>query len=645
MELLPKLIAGELCLGGHQLASGYLNLPEKSKKVFIDNPFGEGRLYRTGDMALVREDGTIELIGRIDQQTKIDGQRVEPSESNFIIQLETGISHSAVVSAIVSERPALVAFLVLEPDTDWTSITRSLRMKISDQVPSYAVPKYWIQLPQLPLNVSGKVDLARLRGIAEAMKAGDLITSSLGRLKESGPDILQTQIDVLIGQLVAKVVARTLSIKESSVNFDASFVELGGSSLDAIVLASELRKLQVHISVADVLTSETLRDMVSRREEPTTALKIAPQPFSLLPGNVDLEREGLHDAFPVTPMQESILADAIMGNASYVYQRVYRLNGVTPEQVKSALETVVARSATLRTTFVPWKRSFLQLVNQTSHLPWRYAKNELLKNFIKRRAAVDMPIDAPLIRAAVVEENQFLVIEMHHGLFDFWSSLFVVQDTISVLQRTAAVPRVSFNSYVSHLQLADSGKMKDFWTSYLRSATSTIVNLEASETLGQDHSPFVLRSPISNTLDSMARSQGTTIGALAHAAWALALSTILDSTDVTFVAAFSGRDADIDGILSLDGPTLCTVPMTVHVDQTCSAVDFTKSVQANMWNLTKYAHYGMRNALKSGSLMPNSFNTMVNVLVKLPDSQENAPLTPILTHGDNFTQLVKIQQP
>jgi non-ribosomal peptide synthetase component F len=184
----------------------------------------------------------------------------------------------------------------------------------------------------------------------------------------------------------------------------------------------------------------------------------------------------------------------------------------------------------------------------------------------------------------------------------------------------------------------DDDKVKDFWKGYLQSAAPTLLELTTSSKSGQDIEPFVLTSDLGSGLPEYSHTHGVTMGAVIHAAWALTLASSLASKDVTFVAAFSGRDADMDGILTLDGPTLCTVPMRVLVDETMSIGNFTKNVQSNLWKLSKFAHSGIRNALRDGSIKPTAFNTMVNILVKMQDVQDDQPLVPILTHGDNFTQ-------
>src|SRR5204862_7541942 len=112
-------------------------------------------------------------------------------------------------------------------------------------------------------------------------------------------------------------------------------------------------------------------------------------------------------------------------------------------------------------------------------------------------------------------------------------------------------------------------------------------------------------------------------GTLIHAAWALTLSIRLHSADVLFTTAFSGRDANIDGILSLNGPTLCIVPMRVNIDGSSSMLAFTKSVQNNLWTLSRYAHSGLRQSLAAGGVRAHAFNTMVNILVKTQNLPED----------------------
>lgn len=633
---LPPNVAGELCLAGPQLADGYLNLPEKTQEVFVENPFGPGKLYRTGDMVVVDENGAVEIIGRIDQQTKIDGQRVEPNESNSILQICHGVITSSVVSATVLNRRALVAVVVPERSWNWKTLVRELRSRLRENLPSYAIPTYWVQRDKLPLNTSGKVDIATLVKEVEGLDEDRLISRS--SIPPITPPATPPQMDWLESQ-VMKIIAGVLSISLSIVDLDSSFQELGGTSLDAIVASSNLRKANVHIAVPDILQTISLREMISRRTTSAITSIGVPPAFSLLPKDSRLNIVGLEDAYPVTPLQEGIIADYMLGKANYVYQRVYKIKGVNLSQVKSALETVIARSIILRTNFVPWKRTFLQTARQSSTLPWKIMESSTLESYLEDTADQEMSLDEPLVRAAVVE-GHLLVLEMHHALFDHWSSQYIFTDAISILQGQDLIPRAPFNTYVAYQQKRHDDEAKTFWKDYLNAAKGSILDIPASK---EELLPLASTSSLTVSPSKFCSANGITLGALFHAAWALTLSVQLNTSDILFMTSFSGRDADVEGILTLDGPTLCTVPMRITIDENLSALNFTKAVQKNLWTLSKYAHSGLRNALIEGGLQANAFNTMVNILVSNQSVSDDSPLVPVLTHGNNFTQYPTVE--
>lgn len=638
LDHVPTGMPGELCLGGKQLAEGYLNLVEKTEEAFIPNPFGEGRLYRTGDMVVANDDGTIDLIGRIDQQTKIDGQRVEPNESNSIIQVQPGVVQSCVVSAFTLNRKSLVAIVVPQEDKEWVYLVRELRSTLQNQLPAYAIPRYWVPYKSLPLTTSGKVDISSLVMAVESMDAESLLTpshtppiASPRPTKASLPhasDFFESKI--------AEVIASTLYISLATIPLEASFQELGGSSLDAIVVSSSLRKTGINVSVADILQATSLRDIAPSRAEPSVT-STPPAPFSLVPEGVKLDLSQLEDAYPVTPLQEGILADSILGNANYVYRRIYKIQNVSLSLLRSAMDTAFARSSILRTTFFPWKRTFMQVVKSTANLPWTIIEGKSLDNFLNVLPRREMPIDGPLVRAAIVNK-EWLILEMHHALFDFWSSQCIVEDTIATIQGQAVVPRQPFSTYVEWQQRRHDDDAQKFWKNYLQASPTSHLDFKKNIDSDWNSESFVLTQNLGSHVANFSHNHGVTIGTILHAAWALNLASVDDTADVTFVTAFSGRDANINGVLSLDGPTLCTVPMRISINGKLSVIDFTKEVQSNLWNLSRYAHSGMRNALASASAKSNSFNTMVNLLVKLPGVDERSPLMPYFTHGDNFTQ-------
>lgn len=636
----PANTPGELCLGGSQLAKGYLGLKAKTRAAFIKNPFGAGRVYRTGDMVVLRDDGSMELLGRIDHQTKIDGQRVEPGEANAHVQRQLGVAQSHVVPATVLGRKALVAVVVSDQTVDWPALVREARAALRSLLPSYAVPSYWVEVEAVPLNTSGKVDVAGLVAMVEGLTAEELITptSSVSSTPPAG-----TPPDDALELKLLDAVAATLSLSPSAVSLDASFQELGGSSLNAIVLVGKLRAAGVQVSVPDILQAATLRDL---RPEPALVTGEVPAPFSLLPEGASARHApGLEDAYPATPLQEGLCLESIIGSADYVYRRTYRIQGVEPAQVRQALETVMSKNPIFRTSFTQSKRSFIQSVRQSVELPWKEYRGVALDRAIEDLKEDPLELDGPLVRATVLDDS-LLVLEMHHCLFDFWSSKFLAADAAAVLRGEQPVDRPPFSAYVAfNNAYASEPAPRAFWQEYLAGATETVVDLPpaASE---EDSEPFVLRADIGDALQRLSSATGVSVGAAVHAAWAMTLASHLGTDEATFLSAFAGRDANVAGILSLNGPTLCTVPMRVAVSPTGASVEqFAKETQNNLWNVSRYAHSGLRDALSAASLRPSLFNTMVNVLAvpKTDAFADDSALVPVDAETQNFTGYVCLE--
>jgi amino acid adenylation domain-containing protein len=234
---------GELCVSGPIVSDGYLNLDKKTAEVYIKNPFSEEpgyeRFYRTGDMALITEEGEIEITGRMDFQIKIRGYRVEPAEIDACIRRYPGILE-AVTIAIENKVGVkhLVAYIVAESRID----PALLRDFISGYLPRYMVPRFIEQLDKLPLNMNGKVD-----------RSGLPLPSIT-----SGPYVLpETETE----KKLAGIWVLVLGLEEGDIGREADFFELGGDSLRATILTFEIsRAFGVVLSPAEIFNSSILKE-------------------------------------------------------------------------------------------------------------------------------------------------------------------------------------------------------------------------------------------------------------------------------------------------------------------------------------------------------------------------------------------------
>ncbi|KAI0165441.1 hypothetical protein GGR52DRAFT_575533 [Hypoxylon sp. FL1284] len=623
---------GELCLGGDQIAEGYLNLPLETEKTFIPNIFGRGRLCRTGDLVVLREDGSMVHLGRIDRQIKVDGQRVDPNAPNNMVQIQPFVHKSCVLAAVIRGRKSLVATIVPTDDApEWKTLVKDVKQAVRDQIEAYAVPRYWVKMTDIPVNPNGKTDVKKLTEIIEAMDENEVI----GQVSGEGNGHLDTDVREMLGQI--------LSMSPNGVNADANFQELGGSSLDAIVLSSKARSIGFHLEVPDLLEDTPLHEVFGKPRGEAVGPMGPPDAFSLLPDNAPVKKtDDIEDAYPVTPLQEGVLADTMLGNANHVYQRVYKIQGKTQvDQIKEVLNLVVQKSPILRTTFKPWKRSFVQTVKKFINVPWKTMSGDL-NTALKKLQGQPLEIGGPMLRATVLGSDT-LILEMHHSLFDYWSSQFVFADMVAILKGNDAISRAPFSPYVAYQQNRTKDPAdKEFWQKYLGSAAETTLELPGTNADGES---FALNADLGDALHKYSQGGHVTVGSAIHQAWAFTLAKYVGQNDVLYMTATSGRDADVDGVLTLNGPTLCTVPFRTSLDKSlgASASAHGKDVQNTMWDISKHGHIGFRNAMAAASLKPTHLNTMVNVITKLEEVDAESPLAPIIAHGDNFTQYVTLE--
>ena len=526
-------------------------------------------------------------------------------------------------------RKALVAVVVPREGVNWSSLWSELRTSLRSQLPAYAVPSYWVPRQELSRNINGKTDIASLTKLVESLDEHDLL--SLPRSEHTSANKNDTE------DAVVEAVAGRLSVPPTNVDIEASFQDLGGSSLDAIHVGSELRHTGISTSAGSILQADSLREVAADSTLIKSNSLISPAPFSLAPTN--FKRGSAEDAYPATPLQEGIVADSLLGKTNYVYRRIYSIHGASILQLRSAFRSIIKKSPLLRTSFIPSKKTFVQVVNKSIDLPWTETKEDL-ESFLKSPVKDPISVFGPLLRCTVLN-GKTLVVDVHHSIFDYWSNHFIFNDVNSILHGKEPVRRTPFSSYVRFQMEQQTERTHSFWEHYLGEINPSELKLKGASKIESesDHGAFTVTSKVEADLAGSSLSHGNTVGSLVHAVWALVLSICHKADDVQFAVAFSGRDADIDGILDLDGPTLCVVPMRIKLDLSLKVVDFVQQVQTDqLWRLPEYAHYGMRNALQAGNLAADSFNTMVNVLVKTLEALPNQPLVPVPQDADNYTQ-------
>ncbi|HEV2736834.1 MAG TPA: amino acid adenylation domain-containing protein, partial [Longimicrobiaceae bacterium] len=402
----PVGVAGELYVGGGQVARGYLDRPGLTAGRFVPDPFARepgARLYRTGDVGRWLPEGSIEFLGRTDFQVKIRGFRIELGE------IEARLAeHAAVRDAVVLAREdapgdrRLVAYCLADEGLD----VESLRAHLAGRLPSYMVPAAIVRLDAFPVTAGGKVDRRALpapEGDAGAAR---------------GFEAPESETEQALADIWAEV------LRAERVGRRDSFFDLGGHSLLAVQVISRVRqRLAVQVALRDLFTRPVLADFARGLESATRAELPAIEPVER---GADL---------PLSFAQQRLwfverLAAA--GAAFHIPVR-QRLRGeLDRAALRRALARIVARHEALRTVFAEVDGAPVQRITEESRF-------DLLEHDLAghpdaaaelRRLVADeagAPFDlarGPLIRGRLVQigdDDHVLLITMHHIVSDGWS--------------------------------------------------------------------------------------------------------------------------------------------------------------------------------------------------------------------------------
>lgn len=258
LQPVPVGVPGELYLGGAGVARGYLNRPELTAEKFVPNPFGAAphiRLYRTGDRVRYRPNGTLEFLGRLDDQIKLRGYRIELGEIEATLsQIEAVRAAVVVVQTDAPDIQRLVAYLVPYPQQPIPPIA-TLRHQLRQQLPDYMVPTAFVILDSLPLTPNGKVDRRALPALDAREPLGSDFVSPRSPLEAE----------------VANLWAAVLRVPQVGV-FD-QFFELGGHSLLATQLIAQVQdQFQVQLPLRSVFESPVLADFAAQIAQAKSAL-------------------------------------------------------------------------------------------------------------------------------------------------------------------------------------------------------------------------------------------------------------------------------------------------------------------------------------------------------------------------------------
>ena len=335
----PIGVPGELCIGGVGLARGYLNRPELTEEKFVRDPFSadaKGMLYRTGDRARYRADGTLEYLGRIDTQIKLRGFRVELGEiENALVAIDEVQSSVVLVREDTPGDQRLVAYVIATPGADQHT-PASLRQQLKTSLPDFMVPTAFVWLNEWPMNANGKLDRKALPAPA------DTDTATAERVAP------RTPTEHAVAAIWQEILHRDVGVEDD-------FFELGGHSLLALrTLARIADQFGPRIPLRALFDAPTIAKL---------SVLIDAAGGKSGQGMARIARSA-QDVFPLTPAQELLwlVQRTAPDNGAYNVADQWRVRGALDDLALSgALSSLVQKHAALRTVVESRGGSFVQM--------------------------------------------------------------------------------------------------------------------------------------------------------------------------------------------------------------------------------------------------------------------------------------------
>ncbi len=543
-------VVGEIYISGDGVARGYLNREDLTKERFIQNPFminqSGSRMYKTGDLARMLPTGNIEFIGRIDNQVKVRGFRIEPGEIEGKL-----LSHDAVKEAIVidwkdkNENIHLTAYIV--SDTELS--TSELKKYLSDKLPEYMLPAYFMQLDAFPLTPNGKIDRQALPDPVEVRNSEGVAP--------------RNAVEEKLLKIWEEVLGR------EGFGITDEFFDLGGHSLTAIRLLSMIQKeLNVEITLMEVFKSPTIAELAeivaSKKESIYSTIEPVEKQDYYLASSAQKRLFVLHQLDKTDLSYNMPIVRIVEGEVDHI-------------QLEMALNELIKRHETLRTSFELIDGATVQRVHEKINLKINYSDlsyqkdlDQIVKDFIR-------PFDlsqAPLLRVGVVrfKEQHLLMMDMHHIISDGVAMSIFFSELMRLYQGQQLPDlRIQYKDFaVWQNQLLESDEMKkqeNYWLSIFeeeaRNNTIPVLNLPIDYTRGSDINSagdnvrFRIDKELTEKLTALAKENGATLNMTLLAIYYVFLAKYTGQDDIIVGTPIAGRNhLDLENIIGMFVNTL-----------------------------------------------------------------------------------------
>ena len=593
----PVGTVGELCVAGCGVGGGYINQPALTAEKFIENPFGAGFLFKTGDLAYWREDGNIIYVGRNDLQVKIRGLRIELGEIENIISSIPGILQTVVVVRNNKKGRQIICAFYTGKELN----ANEIRSMIGQKLPKYMLPHIYTHIDMMPLTYSGKVN-------RNALPEVDL--AQISDVAECVPPANETE------KLIVKFMERILNYSPIGRNYN--FFEFGGDSLSAIELISALESAGYRTDIKTLFAN-------------ATAQKLAIQLKKVLSQSVEQDITG---DIPASAAQTRIYtAQAIQGGTAYNVTFAFRVKHLEPDRLQKAIQAMVDRYEILRTRFEERNGCLMQLIEQQINIIIEKLENDNISEFVR-----SFNLDKlPLFRIGY--HGTTCIIDIHHIIMDGGSMpVFMRELNEFYMGRNIERLPVQYKKFAVQ-NLADESS-KEYWLNIFSDEIPTLqlkTDYERKENYDRRGSAIYssLSLDLHNKIEDVCRRKGITPFVFYMAGFYVLLSKFTGDEDIVVGTAISGREGEFLETIGMFTNTVALRNKPVGL----KTIDkFLLEVKESNIEAMLHRHYSYSNLVKELNLKSEDhLNTLFDVMFVYQDKAVTN-----IVFGDTYAELLPV---
>ena len=538
-------MVGEIYIRTPYRSLGYYNQPELTAAVFVPNPFSTDAndlVHKTGDMGRVLEDGNFEYLGRRDEQVKVRGARVELKEVENAVRGQAGVLDVAVIEREDgSGYTYLCAYLVLAEGVQTVEVAEAL----AQELPDYMVPSAYVELPELPRTISGKVDRRALPVVGAEGSGAEYVAP-------------RTAVEELLAESWQQLLGR------ERVSVEDNFFRLGGHSLLATQVMSRVREtFGVEVGLRVLFERPTVRGLGEVIEE-----QLRGAAGQAAPAIAKVSRNG--ELMLSFAQQRLWFLDQLEpGSNAYNMGASVRLQGTLDlTALEQSFREVIRRHESLRTRFGVVNGVPVQVIDEAPefNLPVLDLSTEDDRQATARRVATEesqRPFDlsaGPLLRASVLrlsDQENVLLCTMHHIISDGWSMGVLIRELTALYEAyTQGEPSplselgIQYADYAHWQREWLQGEVLDQQLSYWKqqlSGVPPVLELPADyprpavQTLSGETYSFTFPPDLTKSLQDLSRREGVTLFMTLLAAWQTLFSRYSGQEDIVIGTDIAGR--------------------------------------------------------------------------------------------------------